>query len=907
MELTETYNMDYIDAQYRQWQKDPDSVSKDWRYFFQGFEIAMGQGPLESGAIDPGMLQKQTRVQTLILRYRELGHFLSCTDPLTECPFDHPLLNLDAFGLSTDDLQQAFIAPGLSDNGPLPLQDIVGALKETYCRSIGVEYMHLQDPEEREWLRKRMEPIRNRPKIERETRLRVLRKLYEAAGFEAFLNKRYAAQTRFSLEGAEGLIPLLDWLLERSSEDGIKETILGMAHRGRLNVMVNILKKPYVEIFREFINSFDPDCIHGAGDVKYHNGYLSDQTLPNGRPMRLFMVYNPSHLESVDPVAQGITHARQNRPDRDSHGGVLPILLHGDAAFAGQGVVMETLNMSQLNGYGTYGTIHIVINNQIGYTTLPEHARSTRYSTEVAKMVMAPIFHVHGENIEALLHVAQLAADYRTTYGKDVVIDLVCYRRHGHNEGDEPYFTQPLMYERIRERPPVHKLYTDRIIEEGIATAEDIQDLEDEINRNLDQAFEEAREDPGACFFSYFYENWTGFTGDYSFAPIKTGVEPDKLRDLAARLNSIPEDFSLFSKLKRLLGKRLEAVESGEGIDWANAESLAFASILDEGDPIRLSGQDSGRGTFSQRHSVLVDTRSGEKYTPLTRIGPGKFTVLDSPLSETSVLGFEYGYSIVRPEGLVLWEAQFGDFANNAQSVIDLYITSGEQKWQRLSGLIMLLPHGWEGLGPEHSSARLERFLQLCAGDNIQVCYPTTPAQYFHLLRRQARSGYRKPLIVMAPKSLLRNPLAVSTVNDLASGHFQMVLDLNGEEDRKKARRVVLCSGKIYYDLRQRLESIQAGDTVLIRLEQIYPFPRQSLKTLIASCQAAEKWVWVQEEPENMGAYRFVKPRLEPLIDGTLEYIGRKASASPATGFANVYREEQAGIVTRAIGPESSE
>jgi len=614
------------------------------------------------------------------------------------------------------------------------------------------------------------------------------------------------------------------------------------------------------------------------------------------------LVNNPSHLESVNPVVQGFARARHDLLGGDKKNQVLPLLIHGDAAFAGQGIVPETLNMSQLNGYKTGGTIHFVINNQIGYTTLPEDARSTRYSTDVAKMLMIPIFHVHGENPEAAIHVTRLAAEYRKTFSKDVVIDVVCYRRYGHNEGDEPYFTQPLMYERIRKRPPLNSVYAQKLTEEGLVRKEKLSEIEKDINRQLEKALKEVRE--SICVFpeSHFYENWEGMHGHYSHEPLETGVSKEKLISLARKLNTVPAEFSLNPKLDRLLKKRLDTVEKGSGIDWANAEALAFASLLSERFSVRLSGQDCGRGTFSQRHSVLFDVKTGEDNTPLNNLEKNQapFSVYDSMLSEAGILGFEYGYTMAHPMGLVIWEAQFGDFANNAQSVIDLYIASGETKWQRLSGLVLLLPHGWEGLGPEHSSARLERFLQLCAEDNIQVCNLTTPAQYFHRLRRQVKSHLRKPLIIMAPKSLLRHPMVVSDLADLVSGSFQEVLD---DPDKLNAPdRILFCSGKIYYELLQIRRKMKKLDTVVVRLEQFYPFPETQLKAVIQKYHGARQYFWVQEEPENMGGWFFVRPLIEKLTGETIKFIGRKASASPATGFPNIHRREQAAIIEDAVG-----
>ena len=920
MDIPETLNLNYIEQQYQLWKKDPDAVSRDWRFFFEGFEMAGGIAPeirpsapaaepavpddlrLPDDACTLDKALQQSRVEALKYRYRDMGHLLSCLDPLAACPMSHPLLDISAFGLTSADLETEFYTRRFAKTRNAPLKEIIRELRETYCRSVGVEYMHLQDPEERRWLQDRMEPVRNQPELSRDDRIRILNKLYQAALFENFLHKKYMGQTRFSLEGADALIPMLDALVLHASENGVSEIILGMAHRGRLNVLSNVLYKPYEEIFREFINSYNPESLVGAGDVKYHNGYLTDIQLANRKRMRVFMVNNPSHLESVDPVAEGVAYARQDILNGERRNQVLPLLIHGDSAFAGQGVVTETLNLSQLEGYKTGGTVHIIINNQIGYTTLPENARSTRYSTDVAKMLMIPVFHVHGENPEAVVHVIRLAHDYRMAFGKDVVIDMVCYRRFGHNEGDEPYFTQPEMYRRIRERPALYRQYTEKLLETGDVQQEAVEKIESSMDLCLKEAFQAAQDNPRIFPKLLFYENWKGFHGNYAPDSVETGVSEEKLIPLARQLNTLPEGFTPHPKLSRLLAKRLTAVEKDEGVDWANAEALAFGSLLAEGHFIRLSGQDSGRGTFSQRHSVLTDYETGKPHIPLKGVcaDGATFTVLNSSLSEAGVLGFDYGYSIVRPGGLTVWEAQFGDFANNAQGMIDLYIASGETKWQRLSGLVMLLPHGWEGLGPEHSSARSERFLQLCAHDNMQVCNVTTPAQYFHLLRRQVKSSWRKPLILMAPKSLLRLPQAVSPVSDFTSGAFQAVL--GDVPEITKPRRVIFCSGKIYYQILQRRETLKAYDMAIVRLEQLYPFPRAELEKIAARYRKAEQWFWVQEGPENMEAWRFMEPRLRKIIGEDLTYVGRAPSASPATGFANIYKQEQGAIPDHAIG-----
>jgi 2-oxoglutarate dehydrogenase E1 component len=896
-----TWNADYIDSQYKLWKTDPHKVSLDWHFFFEGFELAHEKRP-STEPFDDKQLLRQSRVQSLVYRYRELGHLLACLDPLVACPSEHPLLSLDAFKLTQEDLDRTFFAPRFFTSSRVPLRDIIQALKETYCRSIGVEFMHLQDPAERRWLVDRMEPVRNCPVVEPPIKRRILDKLLEAALFEQFLNKKYVGVTRFSLEGGDALIAGLDSLVNYVAQRGCREIVLGMAHRGRLNIQATILKKPYEEIFSEFENCYDPDSLVGAGDVKYHNGYLSDITTLTEQTIRIFLMNNPSHVESVDPVVEGFSRGRQDLTGENTRNQILPLLIHGDAAFAGQGIVAETLNMSQLDGYKTEGTIHLVINNQIGYTTLPENARSTRYSTDIAKMLMVPIFHVHGENPEALLHVMRFAADYRWEFHKDVVIDLICYRRYGHNEGDEPYFTQPRMYDRIRERPPLHQLYMDQLLDEDVVKKNEIDTVTETINLRIEAAYKTIH--GSGCPFPEmrFYENWRHYHGNYSHEPVNTGVAGEKLISLARKLNSVPTGFSLHAKLKRLLRERLESVEGDTGIDWANAEALAFSSLVTEGTPIRLSGQDSGRGTFSQRHSILVDITTEKDLIPLNQLEKTQapFSVYNSMLSEAGVLAFEYGYSSAQPDSLVIWEAQYGDFANNAQAIIDLFIISGESKWQRLSGVVLLLPHGFEGLGPEHSSARLERFLQLTADDNIQVCNPTTPAQYFHLLRRQSKSTYRKPLIIMTPKSLLRHPLAVSKREELSKGSFRAVLD--DPNHPEVPGTILLCSGKIFYELLQRRQALKKTDVAIVRIEQLYPFPEFQLQEVIANYRQAKSWYWVQEEPENMGGWAFVKSRLEVLTEKPIAYIGRKAASSPATGFPRMYRKEQDAIIEQAVG-----
>ena len=912
MDLPEALNLNYIEAQYQRWLTEPSNLPRDWRFFFQGFDIARSQAASQpvadvspAAVTVPAAVAKQAQVDALIYAYRSLGHLLACLDPLEACPTDHPLLNPAAFELGGADMDQPFHTPAyINSGGPKPLGEIIRILKATYCRKIGVEYMHLQDPHERAWLQERMETGRNRPELTPDDRRQIMTDLNRATLFEQVLNSKYLAQTRFSLEGAEGLIPLMTALLDRLAGAGGQEIILGMAHRGRLNVLANVLQRPLEDIFSEFEHCYDPDALVGDGDVKYHSGYLGDVTTTSGHALRVLLMNNPSHLESVNPVVTGVVRGRQDMGDpEEAAARVVPILIHGDAAFAGQGLVAETLNMSQLAGYRTGGTIHLIINNQIGYTTLPEDARSTRYATDVAKMLMVPIFHVHGEDPEALVHVARLAAEYRRQFGKDVVLDMVCYRRYGHNEGDEPYFTQPRMYARIRSRPPLNRLYAQQLKEEELLTEAELTQEQEAVKSELEAAHHAVSQEVCAFPQDRFFEEWEGVGSRYSFDAVDTAVNRTQLVQLAQNLNRVPEGFNLNKKLAVVLKRRQEAVMGGSGIDWANAEALAFGSLVSAGIPVRLSGQDCQRGTFSQRHSVWTDTETGTTYTPLNHLAANQapYMVYNSLLAEAGVLGFEYGYALAQPRGLILWEAQFGDFVNNAQAVIDLYIASGEAKWQRLNGLVLLLPHGLEGLGPEHSSARPERFLQLCTEDNMQVVNPTTPANYFHLLRRQALAPYRKPLVVLTPKSLLRHPLAVSTVGDLSDGGFAPLLaDPDGNAT---AGRILLCSGKVYYDLLQRRREVGRTDTALVRLEQIYPRPEAALKDLAAEYPEARKWYWVQEEPANMGAWSYLQPHLKRLLPGKVDYVGRPAAVTPATGFPAIYQRQREAILSQAIGP----
>ena len=883
---------EWLESLYDAWRQDNGSVSREWQTFFSGFELGSCDSGRAGSGLDEQQASKQSAVQSLIYRYRSVGHLLACTDPLSPCHLDHPLLTLSAFDLNESDLDTTFTCRRFMQQRAT-LREIIATLHATYCRKIGVEFMHIQEPGERQWLIDRMEPCHNHLILSIDERLHVLEKLHEAALFESFLHRKFIGQKRFSLEGGEMLIPMLDAVVQVGATAGITDIVLGMSHRGRLNVLTHIFGKPYEDLFAEFRDSQVLNFA-GDGDVKYHKGYSADIDLPSGR-LHLTIAANPSHLEAINPVVEGKCRARQDRYGVDGAKRVLPILIHGDAALAGQGSVMETLNMSQLEGYRTGGTIHIVLNNQIGFTTLPKDARSTSYATDVAKMLACPVFHVQGETPEAALHVTRLALEYRQTYGRDVVVELICYRRHGHNEGDEPAFTQPLLYRRIASRPPVNRVYSDLLAEQGVAPGI-LAEMEQSVLVRLESALEMAPQvdDIG------FQNEWSGISKEFNPVRVETGVSDEKLLTLARRLAELPPGFSPHAKIHTLVQKRFEAVLKGNGIDWGNAETLAYATLLDEGVPVRLSGQDSRRGTFSHRHSVLHDINDDSAYVPLVSIvrsGAG-FQSWDSLLSEFGVLGFEYGYSLETPLGLTIWEAQFGDFANGAQVIIDQFISSGETKWNRASGLVLMLPHGYEGEGAEHSSARVERFLQLCSRENMFVVNPSTPSQLFHLLRRQVKQPFRKPLILFTPKSLLRHPLCVSSFDDLASGFFHEVLI--DTLDPASIRRVLLCSGKIYYDLIEEREKRGGSATAIIRIEQLYPFRNDILADFLQQLPQNASLIWAQEEPENMGAWSYLRPKLIEQF-GNIRYVGRPEDSCPAVASHHKHAEEQTAIISAAF------
>ncbi len=850
---------------------------------------------------------RQDRVNQLIHAYRVRGHLLAQLDPLGQERQPIKELQLEHWGLSERDMDSLFSSTTVGGTTVLTLREIMTLLETTYCRSVGVQFMHIDDLDAKNWLINRLEDSANHRHLERNEQKLIFTKLTDAEIFEQFVHKKFLGAKRFSLEGAETLIPLLDLALEEAGGQGVKEVVIGMAHRGRLNVLVNIMGKSPRDVFREFADA-DPERLIGRGDVKYHLGYSSDHRTSRGDDIHLSLCFNPSHLEFVDPVALGRVRAKQDRFHDDRHEQCMAVLIHGDAAFAGQGVIQEILNMANLYGYRTGGALHVIVNNQIGFTTSPEAGRSTQYATDVARMLQTPIFHVNGEDPEAVAHVVRLAMDYRAAFGTDVIIDMYCYRRYGHNEGDEPSYTQPVMYDIIRKRKSVPEAYLERLLALGGFSREEGEtiraarsaNLEEELGRSRDPSFDLRGPNSGEGI-------WRPYVGgaDADVPPAETALAKEKLAELLRRSSDVPSGFALNKKLERFFDGRRQMADGDKPLDWGAAEALAFASLLVEGTPVRLSGQDSGRGTFSHRHMVLWSTDNGMPYVPLQHLakGQGRFQVWDSPLSEIGVLGFEYGYSLDTPDGLILWEAQFGDFCNVAQVIIDQFITSGEDKWRRLSGLVMLLPHGFEGQGPEHSSARLERFLNLAAEDNIQVVNLTTPAQFFHCLRRQVLRPWRKPLVVMSPKSLLRHPEAVSSLDDLANGTFERILEDPVKLDGSGVRRVLLTSGKLYYELAATRAERPTKDVAIIRLEQYYPLDEARLAEVLTPYGDDSEIVWVQEEPRNMGAWPFLQLHLGSNLFGRwqLSCVSRPLSASPATGSASAHKKEQAELIAEAF------
>jgi len=884
-----------IEQMYDKFVQDPQSIEEEWSSFFQGFDFAK---EVYSEEDIPQIFQKEFKVINLIDAYRKSGHLFTKTNPVRERRKYTPTLDYKNFGLEEADLDVEFQAGEQVGIGASTLKVIITHLEKVYCQSIGVEYMYIRDPKEIDWIKNRLHKNSNTPKFEANQKKHILHKLNQAVAFENFLHKKFVGQKRFSLEGAESLIPALDALVEHSSGLGVEEFVVGMSHRGRLNVLANIFNKTYKEIFSEFEGKlYEDDNI--SGDVKYHLGFTSMQKCSNGNNIKLNLTPNPSHLEAVDPVVEGITRAKLDSKYGGDVNKILPILLHGDAALAGQGVVYEVIQMAQLDGYQTGGTIHIAVNNQVGFTTNYLDARSSTYCTDVAKVTLSPVLHVNGDDVEAVVHALQLAVEYRQKYHKDVFIDLLCYRKYGHNEGDEPRFTQPKLYEVISNHKNPREIYKKKLMNEGVVETRIAKELEQDFQHLLQDRFDEAKEIKKAKITRFLKEEWSEIKRNFipDFKGLNTtNVAEDKLKELAKHLYDIAEADKLFKKTRKLLADRKKMVEVTDSLDWAMGELLAYASLLDEGHNIRLSGQDVERGTFSHRHAIFKVEQSEEEVCPLNGISTtANFEAYNSSLSEYGVLGFDYGYSITLPNTLTIWEAQFGDFSNGAQIMLDQFISCAEDKWKVMSGLVMLLPHGYEGQGAEHSSARLERYLQMCAKYNMQIVNCTTPANFYHVIRRQLKREYRKPLAVFTPKSLLRHPKCVSSISDLSEGNFEGIIDDTIAE--KPVDRLVFCSGKIYYELLDRREKETVENIALVRVEQLFPLDKQGIKELIEKYNAKEV-IWAQEEPENMGAWTFILTELRAF---GIDVIAREASAATATGSSKTSAAEQKELIDKVF------
>ncbi len=887
---------DAIEELYRQYKQNPESIETGWRRFFQGFEFSgklMPQADMKPG---------EFKVIDLINEYRKRGHLFTKTNPVRTRRTYSPTLHIDNFGLTEEDRDQVFKAGGEIGIGDATLNSIIDHLEKTYCQSVGIEYAYIRRPEIHEWLMARMEHTQNTPVFGREKKLHILKELSRAVLFEKFLHKKYIGQKRFSLEGCEALIPALDAIINKGAETGITEFIIGMPHRGRLNVLANTLGKAYQDIFNEFEGKLLEDE-YLLGDVKYHLGFSSERTTADGRKLQLSLAPNPSHLETVGPVVEGITRSKIDAEYQNDNQHIVPIIIHGDASIAGQGVVYETLQMSELKGYTTGGTIHLVVNNQIGFTTNYLDARSSVYCTDVAKTTQCPIFHVNADDVEAVVYTVELAVEYRQRFHRDVFIDLLGYRKYGHNEGDEPRFTQPILYKIIEKHDDPRTIYINKLVEQGSITAEEAADIEKSFIAGLEQELLDSKDDEKARVITFLENSWHKLrpaTEEDFIQPVDTSVPFNQLLELTQKITAVPQGKPFFKKLVRLMDERRTMFTDNGTVDWAMGELLAYASLLEEGIPVRVSGQDSERGTFSHRHAVLTIEDSEEKYTPLQNISAKQapFQIYNSPLSEYGVLGFEYGYSLASPFSLTIWEAQFGDFINGAQIVIDQYIVSAEEKWRVMNSLVMLLPHGYEGQGPEHSSARMERFLQQCADNNIQVANCTTPANFFHLLRRQVHRDFRKPLIVFTPKSLLRHPECISPVAALSKGVFQEVID-DDTANPSEVTRVNFCNGKVYYDLIAERRKREHNNIAFVRVEQLYPFPLLQLQDIMKRYPNATKFAWVQEEPANMGAWSFILRHFKGV---KLLLVARPESGSPATGSPKLHVQRQAKILDKAFG-----
>jgi 2-oxoglutarate dehydrogenase E1 component len=891
-------NPAYIDQLYRQYRVDPGSVPQEWARFFEGFDFA--QTVYGEPSAEPGYASKEIQVLQLIDDYRRRGHLFTSTNPVRERRKYLPTLDLETYGLSETDLDTVFEAGNVVGIGKAKLRDIVELLNQTYRQNIGAEYVYIRNPEMVDWLQAKMERSRNIPVFSLEKRRHIFHKLNQAVIFEKFLGTKFVGQKRFSLEGAETLIPALDAVVEKGAGLGIEEFVIGMAHRGRLNVLANLLQKEYDEVFSEFEGKEFASGIF-QGDVKYHLGFSSDVETSEGKKVHLSLMPNPSHLEAVDPVVQGVARGKIDRKYNGDFSRLAPILIHGDAAIASQGVVYEVLQFSLLPGYKAGGTVHIVVNNQIGFTTNYIDARSSTYCTDIAKVTLSPVFHVNGDDVEALIHAVELAMEFRQTFHRDVFIDLLCYRRHGHNEADEPAFTQPVLYKIIKSHPDPRQIYFQKLLNAGEMEAKLAKEMEKEFRQELQEELDESRQKTALVGSPYLKGVWDGIrrseNADFDKPSPVTAVSKKQLLSVVNRLNELPESFNAHSKIIRLFEDRKKMVEE-DRYDWALGELMAYGTLLLEGFPIRLSGQDSIRGTFSHRHSMVFSEDAEAQYVPLNNLqnGQEKFVVYNSPLSEYGVLGFEFGYSLVNPNSVVIWEAQFGDFANTAQPIMDQYISSSEMKWQRMSGLVQLLPHGYEGQGPEHSSARIERYLDMCARKNIQLVNCTTPANFFHVIRRQVHRPFRLPLVVFSPKKLLRYPLAVSKLEEFAQGGFRELID-DDYVKPEKVRRVLACSGKIYYELYERQQADQRDDIAVVRLEQLYPLPIRQLRDLLKRYKNAE-FFWVQEEPRNMGAWNYI---LRVITDVKVNGISRKPTPSPATGYHRQHEMQQEYIINTAF------
>ncbi|RFZ90329.1 2-oxoglutarate dehydrogenase E1 component [Mucilaginibacter conchicola] len=900
-------NADHINSLYEAYKQDPESVDYSWQKFFEGFQFGQDNAPAAgvAGAETPEHFQKEINVLNMINGYRSRGHLFSKTNPVRERRKYFPGKELETFGLSDADLDTVFNAGVEVGLGPAKLRDIRELLEQTYCQAIGAEYTYIRNPIKLKWFEDRMEKKRNTPSFSQDEKKAMLSKLNEAVVFENFLGTKFLGQKRFSLEGAEALIPAMDSVVKKGSELGIEEFIIGMAHRGRLNVLTNIMEKTYKEVFSEFEGKNYDSSQSFGGDVKYHLGYSTDVETKDGKKVHLSLCPNPSHLEAVDPVVEGITRSKIDFKYKGDHSKIAPILIHGDASVAGQGIVYEVLQMEKLDGYSTGGTIHLVINNQIGFTTNYKDARSSTYCTDVAKTVLSPVFHVNGDDVEALAYVVNLAMEYRQVFNEDVFIDILCYRRYGHNEADEPKFTQPVLYKAIDAHPNPLQIYSKKLVAEKSVDEAYVKNLEKTFRAELQQMLDEAKAaDRFTDTIPMFEGAWKGLHlanhSEFISTP-DTSVSEQVISEIGNALTTLPKDKVFFKKIEKLFEDRQNMVNKTKVFDWAMGEQLAYGTLLKEGFPVRLSGEDVKRGTFSHRHAVLTLADSEEEYTPLETINnKAKLSIYNSLLSEYGVLGFEYGYALANPNALTIWEAQFGDFFNGAQIIIDQYIASAETKWQRGNGLVMLLPHGYEGQGPEHSSARVERFLELCADDNIQVANCTTPANFFHILRRQMHRSFRKPLIIFTPKSLLRSPNCMSPLDEFTGGKFHELIDDN-YVDPKKVKRVLLCTGKVYYDLLEKQQTDKRKDVAIVRVEQLYPTPVQQILKVKSKYEKAEEFIWVQEEPENMGAWPYICRKFHDDKYLNLRVISRLEGSSTATGFAKQHAAQQAHIVSKAF------